>query len=499
MLLFRVFLLGFLVSFITACSDGSDNAGSGGGGPAALTGQFVDSPVAGVGYATESGSGVTNADGQFQYLEGETVRFSIGDLVLGEARGATIVSVFDLVDGVVPVVGEALRKGIADAGGGPSLSTVINLATLLQTIDSDGNPENGIEIAPDVAALFAANSIDFNKNWREFIYDQGFAQALAEARARTLLDAERQARKPWLVMAHLYGTLGIDSELQVAGGENRDSDGDGTPDVISSYAFDTEGKLVRRTVDYNRDGTPDEITVYTYDSAGNLVRDAQTYGSGGKPDYVAMYSYDDEGNQIGRTRDLDGDGTIDDTASYRYDASGNRTREESGDGSGAMATRISVDTYDANGNHTRSEQDRNADGKADQVYTFVYDANGNRVRAEQDDDGDGNADAISEAAYDADGNLVREESDRDGDGKTDRVATYAYDADGRLSREEVDSNDDGTPDLIKSFVYDAQGRLSREELDADGDGTPDSVVIITRTYDASANGWWSAFNDSMAG
>lgn len=499
MSLFRMLCLGGLLLFLSACDNGSDNTGGSDPTATALTGQFIDSPVAGVRYTTASRSGVTNNQGDFQYLEGETVSFYIGDLMLGDARGAAIISVFDLVDGVTPVVGNALKVAIADGNAGPSFGTVVNLATLLQTLDSDGNPENGIEIAPDVAALFAANSVDFNQNWRDFAYDQGFLGALAEARSRGLLDGARQARKPWQVMAHLYGSLGVDSELQVASAQSRDSDGDGTPDVMTSYSFDDEGKLVRRAADYDRDGTPDEVIVYTYDAAGNLVRDAQTYDGGETADYVAMYSYDAAGNQIGRTRDLDGDGTIDDTATYSYDANGNRTREESGGGTGAMASRIASDTYDANGNHTRSEQDRNGDGTADQINTFAYDANGNRVRSEQDDNGDGTADASSDAIYDAQNKLVREENDRNGDDQPEQIATYVYDANANLIREEIDRNDDGTPDTIKTYVYDANGRLAREELDADGNGTPDSVVVITTTYTADTNGWWSVFNEPLAG
>src|SRR5690606_35560464 len=96
-----------------------------------------------------------------------------------------------------------------------SFSTVINLATLLQTLDSDGNPENGIEISTGVAALFAADSVNFDQYWEDFDRDRGFRQALAEAKASALLDGSRQIRKPWRAMAHLYASLGIDSRLSV--------------------------------------------------------------------------------------------------------------------------------------------------------------------------------------------------------------------------------------------------------------------------------------------
>src|SRR5690606_40603387 len=68
---------------------GNNNGGGGNGGnddipPAgAVSGVFVDAPVAGLSYLTSSDiSGVTDAHGRYNYLPGDTVTFSVGDLVL---------------------------------------------------------------------------------------------------------------------------------------------------------------------------------------------------------------------------------------------------------------------------------------------------------------------------------------------------------------------------------------------------------------------------------
>ncbi|MBK6736990.1 MAG: hypothetical protein IPG64_03395 [Haliea sp.] len=327
--------------------------------------------------------------------QGETVKFYLGDLELGDAHGAAIISLFDLVDGVTPVVGNALREGIWEWRRGPSFSTVINLATLLQTLDSDGNPDNGIAISPEVAALFAANSVDFNQHWQEFNYDQGVRQALTEAKSRSLLDGARQVRKPWLALAHLYASLGIDSDLRVVTGHSTDIDGDGTPDSASSYAFDAEGRLVHVEHDYDADGAPDTVIGYTYDNNGNLLREEQHNDADVAPDYFADYIYDADGNQIGRERDVDGDGTLDDISTYTYDANGNRIRQETDNDGDGTPDQISSDTYDADGNLMRSEQDYNGDGSPEQIFVYAYDADGNRVRAEQDVDGDGTAEYVN--------------------------------------------------------------------------------------------------------
>jgi len=58
-----------------------------------LTGQFVDAPVAGLEYETSSGIvGVTDANGYFEYREGDTVTFKLGDLILGDSKGDSIVT-----------------------------------------------------------------------------------------------------------------------------------------------------------------------------------------------------------------------------------------------------------------------------------------------------------------------------------------------------------------------------------------------------------------------
>ena len=78
---FMLFALGLIsLLAIGACSSGGD--GGGGGTPPAaapLQGVFVDSPVQGLGYsATPSGlSGLTDANGQFNYNPGDTVTFNL--------------------------------------------------------------------------------------------------------------------------------------------------------------------------------------------------------------------------------------------------------------------------------------------------------------------------------------------------------------------------------------------------------------------------------------
>lgn len=127
---------------LTACGGGG--GGGGGGGSAPLTGIFLDSPVSGINYRTASSSGKTNANGEFSYIPGETVIFSIGNIDLPAATANSTVTPLDLAN-------------TTDVNH----QVVSNLLVLLQSLDTDGNPSNGIQIS-STAHTAAANTVDFN-------------------------------------------------------------------------------------------------------------------------------------------------------------------------------------------------------------------------------------------------------------------------------------------------------------------------------------------------
>lgn len=137
---------------ISACGggggSGSGKGGGRGGASPSAPGVLTDSPVAGVAYQTSGNwSGTTDGNGQFRYNPGETVIFRIGQLELGRVtppEGGARVTPLDLVR-------------VAGLSEVDQQTRVGNLLVLLQSLDSDGNPENGISIAPAaIAALESA-------------------------------------------------------------------------------------------------------------------------------------------------------------------------------------------------------------------------------------------------------------------------------------------------------------------------------------------------------
>jgi len=84
-------------------------------------------------------------DGRFNYVPGVEVAFLIGGIQLGTAEGNNVITPIDLV---------------AEANDADH-PTVINILRFIQTLDDDGNPDNGITITAvvrDMAGGRSANS-----------------------------------------------------------------------------------------------------------------------------------------------------------------------------------------------------------------------------------------------------------------------------------------------------------------------------------------------------
>ena len=117
---------------------------TGGTTPTVLTGLFLDSAVVNIKYKTATQSGTTNERGQFNYVAGEAVTFSVGAVTLPPTPAAATITPMSLAN-------------TTDMGN----NTVLNLLVFLQSLDDDGIPGNGIKI-PDAANTVATTSIDFN-------------------------------------------------------------------------------------------------------------------------------------------------------------------------------------------------------------------------------------------------------------------------------------------------------------------------------------------------
>ena len=132
----------FIIAFLTLLACGG---GGGSNSLAVIQGQFIDSIVSGLRYETTTTSGFTDSQGKFNYRNGETVRFFVGDVFIGEASGQAIITPVELVNTAID------EKNIQ----------VQNIVMFLQSIDDDGDESNGINITTLARDAAQGQSVNF--------------------------------------------------------------------------------------------------------------------------------------------------------------------------------------------------------------------------------------------------------------------------------------------------------------------------------------------------
>ncbi|MDU0352861.1 hypothetical protein RS130_02015 [Paraglaciecola aquimarina] len=134
---FKKTLLALSIALLASCGDSDDNPST--NNPTTQTGFFIDSAVQGLAYRSDSTSGITGADGSFEFVEGETITFSVGSLELGSAVGDTYITPISLVSGATA-----------------SNEAVINIVRLLLMLDTDNDSSNGITVSTEVQGVAAS-------------------------------------------------------------------------------------------------------------------------------------------------------------------------------------------------------------------------------------------------------------------------------------------------------------------------------------------------------
>ncbi len=117
-------------------------------------GHFIDSPVGGLNFQTDTHFGKTDELGGFDYFPTETVSLSIGPVYLGTTLADHKISPLDIY---------------------PSADTsdprVINMARLLQSLDAGASPKDGILITDDVVTCLDQAVTDLGLTGLDFAND----------------------------------------------------------------------------------------------------------------------------------------------------------------------------------------------------------------------------------------------------------------------------------------------------------------------------------------
>ena len=478
---------------------------------------MAGTPVAGVTYKTATQQGVTGLDGSFQYEDGEIVRFMIGNTLLGEVTGKAQVTPFDLAGSPV-LTGIDITWGLQDVLNGPLFSevdpdvdqfqAVINIAVLLQSLDHDADPENGIQIRRGVATLFRKLRLEVSQHWRRFQNEPTLRHALGKASREHRFSQAHGIVKPAIAAEHLYQALGIDARtvgVNLLQYEDRsrnltlierwqyDANGNVTQQDELTWQYDANGNVIRHwwngiptdTWEYDlngnvtwhevleRDGL--KIETWQYNADGNPTREWTDENSDGTPDYVDRYEYDANGH-LTRYEGIQAWGIPGWVETWRYDAAGNVTRHESSNLDGTLYS-IETSQYDTNGNVTRLVVRTNSPRSPKiSIKIYEYDANRNVTRrVTRTDWGQGFTKVVESWEYDADGNVTRRVA-RNADGTLDSLENWQYDANGNVTRHE-EGGANGTLYRIETWQYDVFGNMTRHESDESADGKVDIIEI----------------------
>jgi len=262
---FSIFIAVLLPSLVTGCGGGGSsdsNDEPAGSDQTILTGQLIDSAVEGISYRTETRSGTTNSNGEFTYLAGETVVFGLGDLEFPAVTAAQILTPLELA-------------GVTDIND----TGVVNMARLLQSLDQDCDPSNGITIGGEALLAAAGMSIDFESEF----FDTEVANLVANSgqqnsSCQVLVDASQ-------AIAHLQDTLntlngqteppignGLAGKLGVWEGEGQQSG--------ISWTIRIDLKEDEQLIEYPSLNCGGFLTLLEESDAQLLFKETITFGSG---------------------------------------------------------------------------------------------------------------------------------------------------------------------------------------------------------------------------
>lgn len=196
---------------LAGCFGGSSSSSN----PRVLTGTFIDSAVSGLDYqGTDTAASTTDDQGQFQYRQGETISFSIGDLPLGSANGAEVLTPLSITEGAASATDQR----------------VTNKLILLQSLDADGQLNNGIQLTDAIRDEVSqrAAQIDFDQSPSAFRTSlEPLLEALEAAGAFSDTDPRpRTVTTADAAVEHFTRATSVRHLVQTTGGELRGFEAD---------------------------------------------------------------------------------------------------------------------------------------------------------------------------------------------------------------------------------------------------------------------------------
>ena len=366
MLKIKLLLVSLFALALAAC-------GGSGSSSTVSVGTFTDAGlVSGLQYQTATQSGVTDADGKFNYLPGETITFKIGNIVLGKAIAGPALNTFSLVGIAPPLTSLGVMNKTPN---GKLFQKAINISVFLQTLDADANPQNGISIPSQAIELAANTTLNFNQQLYEFSFSFSLRQYIERSRAAGLWGGSRAIVLSSYATNQLYAGLKLTPTL-FATTRSESFTSSGAIDGSSTNIYDANGNRIEEKSFDGSDVLQWRYT-YTYDVKGNQI-ESKTFNDSDVFQLRYTYTYDANGNQI-ESKEINGSDVLQWRYASTYDANGNQIESKSFNESDVFQGRY-TSTFDANGYQIESK-DFNGSDVMQWRYTSTYDSNGNLIES----------------------------------------------------------------------------------------------------------------------
>jgi len=258
------------ILMLSGCGDSSTAPTT---APATGTAYYIDSAVSGVNYTCGSQEGITGANGEFTFEEGASCTFYLGDIELRSVDASLLVD------------------------GGEVQETDLEIARILQSLDTDGNPDNGITI------------------------DAQIVQAMEDAGITELPDTQAEMDELMAVVETAGGTVVSEADAAehlltnlILGKTLYQHCADGQTDWVATLTFGADGNIVMV------DGDVTETASYRIE--GNIIYTVEENGENAHPvaemtnEYikinetsgdVTMFYFTEEAAQAAPAMDCGGD------------------------------------------------------------------------------------------------------------------------------------------------------------------------------------------------
>ncbi|WP_339648296.1 alpha/beta fold hydrolase [Halopseudomonas pelagia] len=246
-------LLGLVAAMSGGCFSGSGSGSGSDDSSDVLQGTFVDSPVVGLRYESSSLEGETSASGSFQYRQGETVSFHLGEIKLGEGYGERIMTPASLV---------------ADAADSAD-PVALNISRLLQTLDADANLNNGIQLTDAIITQinqYLADNPGTSIDFADTAAFENVTALLLTALNDANVFAENAEGKHRLVRTPLQAWQHLQDSLDALNG--RDIDYDLRPVVFIHGGAGSASQFESQAQRFIANGYPrDYLATFEYDTS----------------------------------------------------------------------------------------------------------------------------------------------------------------------------------------------------------------------------------------